>query len=1367
MAIDDQGEETTYDLYLGKTTEPLLFREDLYNGWISEDGMEFTSHIYIEPNTYFEFFSLLPLLEAETVYYWKVVAKDKQGGQTESEIFTFTTARINVNSPPAPELVFPADGAANVSRTATLEWMESIDPDGDPVQYKVYFGTNPSNLPFIVTGLQSNSYTFSTPLEDQQKYYWKIVAVDGYDDTEIPSDLWSFTVENYLNDAPVPPLIQSPHNGIKNVTRHATLRWEPATDKDGDPVRYDVYIDVDPDPKKIVATAVVEHTFKANLENAHTTYYWKVIARDNHGKASESTVHSFLPWEAPHAPLDVAMADVGGGRFAMGESRKSIFVDADTWPILPPEKPEHYVILIDFSIGKYEVTFAQFNAFLQATRSSWEVDEASRLLIFTDKNFPTVRDGVTVYEQKYPLCEVRIEDGSPFDFTIDSHLLWDGTNLMVKPGFENYPVTRIYYKAAELFADWIGKRLPTEAEWEFAARGGNLTHRYLFSGSDDFRAVGWYIWNSVNAGNPVSGHHNANPARNGRGTHSVGQKFPNELGIYDMSGNVREFCSDFYSETYYLVTDLLNPKGPIPGDPDIVLNAHVMRGGSWDAIANAMRVSLRDYETNVIINDYGIRIAGEHSSKSKHYVSGIILNESNQPVAGVEVTVLSQKVVTNAHGRYQVEVPDNFSGTIIPLAADHYFSPETRNIDLLKKDMTELNFKARFRQDHLVSGTIRDASGNGISDVALKGFPYPIKSDQNGFYQAYVPASWSATVIPERLGYRFSTGSVDLENIVEDQAGVDFTAHYVGSWLIVGIVKDIYGHEVTGVKILGLPEPVTTNNGQYALLVTSGWSGILTASKEDFVFSPRDISINDIQSNQTDQNFTGQRMGYVELSGTVKDEHNQPLDNIEIKGFDKIVKTDVNGNYSVSVAKEWSGKFFPVSATHSFTPAYAEVENVISHGINNFTGAIAVNTYTISGSILNESGNSLANVLLHGLPGEVKTGINGQYTVQVEGGWSGTITPKLAGYTFTPPDIEIAGIQSNYLSRDFTGRYTGQYTISGKITSLNGTPLSEVVITGFPSPAITNDAGTYTAFVPQGWSGTIYAALTGYTFDPATIDFVNVQASLAEYNFKGSQTGTHTVVISGTIRDTQGQPLAGIQLDGFTQTVSTDASGHYSTAVPPGWSGMITPVKNDYSFQPVSRTYTDVQVDKTEQDYMATDTGKYIISGYVRHEAENPKSGIILHGFPAEVTTGTQGEYTVEVPLGWSGEVRPISDALTFTPESRSYTTVTQDYTNENYTAAVISGIGDPAETKILISPNPSEGMTQIDFAGISGQAVLLILYDSRGKEVTRFTIPPGESEILWDGTDGSCTRACSGMYFCHLLSSTKVIGTGKIIVIR
>ena len=146
---------------------------------------------------------------------------------------------------------------------------------------------------------------------------------------------------------------------------------------------------------------------------------------------------------------------------------------------------------------------------------------------------------------------------------------------------ETLPVGNVLYSDCQEFVERLSRltgrifRLPTEAEWEYAARGGNSSRGYTYSGSDDVYRVAWYDENSGNR------------------THPVAQKLDNELGIFDMSGNVYEWCSDYWSSSYSSTSNSFN---------------HVIRGGGWNSYD--CRVAKRSFNTPVNRYTYiGLRLA--------------------------------------------------------------------------------------------------------------------------------------------------------------------------------------------------------------------------------------------------------------------------------------------------------------------------------------------------------------------------------------------------------------------------------------------------------------------------------------------------------------------------------------------------------------------------------------------------------------------------------------------------------------------------------------------------------------------------------------------------------------------------------------
>jgi formylglycine-generating enzyme required for sulfatase activity len=238
---------------------------------------------------------------------------------------------------------------------------------------------------------------------------------------------------------------------------------------------------------------------------------------------------------------------VQGGSFLMGNEKGET-----------DEKPVHQVKLNDYKISRTEVTTDQFIVFLNAIKCNSDGS-------FTDSEYGKV-DYINI-------ASSAIEyNGTDFVFKGNSYA-----------ATADCPAFYVTWHGANAFCKWAGGRLPSEAEWEFAARGGINSQRFTYSGSNIVGDVAWLYNNSDY-------------------TKPVGTNKANELGIYDMSGNVWEWCSDWYNS--YSEAAQTNPTGPTSG------SEKVFRGGGWFNLAYFCRVSTRArQQPNLSSNGIGFRVA--------------------------------------------------------------------------------------------------------------------------------------------------------------------------------------------------------------------------------------------------------------------------------------------------------------------------------------------------------------------------------------------------------------------------------------------------------------------------------------------------------------------------------------------------------------------------------------------------------------------------------------------------------------------------------------------------------------------------------------------------------------------------------------
>lgn len=297
----------------------------------------------------------------------------------------------------------------------------------------------------------------------------------------------------------------------------------------------------------------------------------------------------------------------------------------------------------------------------------------------------------------------------------------------------------------------------------------------------------------------------------------------------------------------------------------------------------------------------------------------------------------------------------------------------------------------------------------------------------------------------------------------------------------------------------------------------------------------------------------------------------------------------------------------------------------------------------------------LANVVMsYGNGLSVNTNASGLYQIKVPFGWSGTVTPSKAGYTFSP----VSKPYTNYSMSSFEENYTATlntYSISGSA----GVAGATVSYSGTPNGSVTADSsGLYTiSGIPYGWTGTVTPSLAGYTFVPTNREYTNVTANWTSQDYVASM---NTFTISGNA----GVAGASLAYTGGAEPVLADSSGNYTITVPWGWDGTVTPSKTGYTFTPSSKTYTDVVANKTGENYTAA-LNTYTISGNAG------VVGVLITYTGGTTTTDSLGDYSFTVNYGWTGTVTPTKIGYVFDPLSKEFTNVTSIQI-QNFTATQI-----------------------------------------------------------------------------------------------
>lgn len=343
------------------------------------------------------------------------------------------------------------------------------------------------------------------------------------------------------------PIIIYPSYSATNVSINPTFVWNVFKDADS----YTLQVSVNRSFNGYIynVSGITDTFYTVTGLSSSAVYFWRVNSNDGVETSDWSNIWWFTGGS-------IEYVSIPAGSFKMGSTEN----DTAVWEHSRDEYPQHSVYLDAFSISKYEITNAQFKAFMDAggyTNSAYWSTEGWTWRVTNDVTAPYY------WQNGYENCG---------------------------PGFPNHPISYIYWYEADAFCRWAGGNLPTEAQWEKAARGTDSSNCWPWGA----------VWDAskCNSGYNVlpDTFVHSSPA----GFFSAGQS---PYGVFDMTGNVLEWCNDWYASDYYAASPSSNPAGPASG------TSKVYRGGSWFFEDNSCRVAKRKYSNPDGINEgYGLRV---------------------------------------------------------------------------------------------------------------------------------------------------------------------------------------------------------------------------------------------------------------------------------------------------------------------------------------------------------------------------------------------------------------------------------------------------------------------------------------------------------------------------------------------------------------------------------------------------------------------------------------------------------------------------------------------------------------------------------------------------------------------------------------
>jgi uncharacterized repeat protein (TIGR01451 family) len=685
------------------------------------------------------------------------------------------------------------------------------------------------------------------------------------------------------------------------------------------------------------------------------------------------------------------------------------------------------------------------------------------------------------------------------------------------------------------------------------------------------------------------------------------------------------------------------------------------------------------------------------SSANTFAISGRVTNLSQNGAnfAGIVVQLTGSTTAmrtTDASGNYSFTgLPGGGNYTVTPVRANYTFAPPALIFNSLSMDQTDANFAATVNF-HTISGrfTINGGPQNGqplaganvtLSIVGINNSSLQtVTTNANGEYAFDPqPAERNYQITPSLPAgfapYTFTPGS-DTTGTLTASVTKNFTATPL--YTISGRITDANSNPVSGVSVAASSlTSVTTNaNGEYTLAgARPNTSYTVTPTRTGFTFTPANRLHANLTGNVSGADFSAASQTYTisgRITSTTSQPANQPVAGVTVKltgSQTAQTTTNANGEYTFpNLGVGGSYTVQPTLADFLVTPSTRSANNLSSNQTLDFT---VTQQYDIRGIVKDAQGAPISGVTININNSSIgTTTADGKFeSIDRTGGQNYTVKPVKNGFTFSPAQ-EVFTLTGDRLDLAFIGtpltfnvsgavlRSDTNAPVGGLLVSLRNNAGGNVIGT-----TTTNTDGTYT-FNALAAGANYHVSLqpqAGFTFTPDGRTISNLLADQTAQNFSAVPTNYN---ISGRVADAGNNSIAGVSMTltgtastTTTASTNTDANGNYSFNVPAGGNYIIAPTKQDYTFNPASKTFNALSANKTGENF--TGTLAYTISGTVNALGGGALSGVTvaLSGATTAVqTTNAEGQFTfANLAPGGTYTVTPALNNFAFNPPSRTY----------------------------------------------------------------------------------------------------------------